>query len=192
MRGEPILTTVGFVADDHHVFALGQGGKYLLASLKPELLDGCEDDATRGAAVQQATQLFAAVGLHRHLPYQVGVLAEGLEQLAIEVVAVRDHNDGRVLQFRRHEQHRGTADHLDGFTRALGMPHHATLAVAARGRSADNALGHGQHRVELVVTRDFLDQDALVLEQNEVAQILQKKVFSEHPADEGLQLLLLA
>jgi hypothetical protein len=63
---------------------------------------------------------------------------------------------------------------------------------AATGARPHHLLDRRPHRVELVVAGDLLDQPAVVLEQHEVAQVVEQHGRGEHAADQGLQLVELA
>lgn len=99
----------GLVGDDDDVGAAGQLG--MRSVFAPELLDGREDDAAHIDAEVRA-QILDAVGANRGSSQGAAMLGEGAEQLVVEIVAVGQHDDGRVAECRRQlkltdeEQHR--------------------------------------------------------------------------------------
>jgi hypothetical protein len=134
--------------------------------------------------------------LHRLFAQQVLRQREHAEQLAVEVVAVGDDDDGRV--FHRHVLHHagGEAGHRDALAAALGVPHHAALAAGER-RAVGSRRGHHladrrAHRVELVVAGDLLHQPAIVFEQHEEAQIVEQHRRREHAAHQRFEFVELA
>ena len=133
---------------------------------------------------------------------------KSLEQLAVQIVAVGHHHDGRVLHLRLLHQLAGESSTMEmllpepwvcqtmpplrepGSTlcrkwRALRI---CLVVAAARGRD-HRGLHRLAHRVELVIAGDLLD-DAVValLEQDEVAQVIQQQLGREEAAHHLLQL----
>ena len=77
----------------------------------------------------------AVLGLLRRLPQQVLAHAEGAEELVVEVVAVGQHDERRVLHRRVLDDLARIERHQQALARALRVPDHADLAVAVRARS---------------------------------------------------------
>ena len=96
---EVVLAAVRLVGDHHDVAALGERRVPVALLLGEELLDGREHHAARGDR-QQLPQVRAALGLHRRLAQQVRAAREGAEELVVEVVAVGEHDERRVLHRR--------------------------------------------------------------------------------------------
>ncbi len=97
--------------------------------LREELLDRGEHHAASGHR-EQLAQVGAALGLHRRLAQQVLAAREGAEELVVEVVAVGEHDDGRVLHRRLADDAAGVERHRQALARALRVPDHADPPVA--------------------------------------------------------------
>ena len=82
------------------------------------------------ATLQQLAQVRAALGLHRRLAQQVLAAREGAEELVVEVVAVGEHDEGRVLHRRLADDAPGVEGHRQALARALRVPDHADAPVA--------------------------------------------------------------
>ena len=85
------------------------------------------------ARSSSSLQVLPALGLYRRLPQQGASGGEGVEELVVEVVAVGDHDDGRVGQARLTDQRAGQHQHGQRLARALGVPDHAAATVARPG-----------------------------------------------------------
>jgi hypothetical protein len=96
---EVVLAAVGLVGDDHDVargrrarerspFSSGKNFWMVVNTTPPE------------ATAEQLAQVRAALGLHRRLAQQVAAAREGAEELVVEVVAVGEHHQRRVLHRR--------------------------------------------------------------------------------------------
>ena len=94
---EAILGAVRLVGHHHDIRARGQHREAVFILARHELLDGGKDNAATGAVGQLLAQVTAGSHLHRLLTQQILRQREHAEQLAIQVVAVGDHHDGRVL-----------------------------------------------------------------------------------------------
>ena len=131
------------------------------------------------ATCKQLPQVRAALGLHRRLAQEVLAAREGAEELVVEVVAVGEHDDGRVLHRRLADDPPGVEGHRQALARALRVPDHADAPVTRlaagppAGLVAARGLGHAVglalqlggsqrlahrhlHRVELVVAGHLL------------------------------------
>ena len=111
------------VGDHHDVVALGKRRMPVALVLWEELVDGGEDHTARGD-LQELPQVRAALGLHRRLAQEILTAREGAEELLIEVVAVGEHDDGRVLHRRLADDASGVKGHRQALARALRMPDH--------------------------------------------------------------------
>ena len=80
--------------------------------------------------VQQLAQVRPALGLHRLLAQQLVAAAEGAEELVVQVVAVGDDHQRRVLHGRVQDHPPGVKGHGQALARALGVPDHADALVA--------------------------------------------------------------
>jgi hypothetical protein len=69
----------------------------LLRRIGQKLLNGGEDDPARLPAFEQLPKVGAALGLNRLLPQQLAAAGEDAEELVVQVVAVGQHDNGRVL-----------------------------------------------------------------------------------------------
>ncbi len=89
---EVVLAAVRLVGDHHDVPALRQLGMAVALLFRKELLDRGEHHAAR-LYVQLGTQVGTAAGLGRGLPQQVPAAGERAEELIVEIVAIRQHDD---------------------------------------------------------------------------------------------------
>ena len=137
---------------------------------------------------------------------QVSCRAEGLIQLAIEIITVRHHDDGRIVHLRLLQQLTRITDHGNTLTRTLGVPNHTRLArtrhyLVAIGRTLLSHLPWPRrdhrhphclaHRMELVISGDLLDDGvAIVFKQNKVADVVQQQLAIKEAPDDFLQLIL--
>ena len=71
---------------------------------------------------QLGAQVGTALGLGRRLPQQVLAAGERPEELVVEVVSVRQHDDRRVLHRRLADDPSGVEGHGQALARALGVP----------------------------------------------------------------------
>ncbi len=176
-----------------------------------ELLDRREHHAARFDG-EFRPQVGAALGLDGRQPEQVGAAREGGEQLIVEIVAIRQHDDGGVFHRQVAHDATGVERHRQALARPLGVPDHADPAVAkGAGRLAARlvaagrvAVGHrllqrcraqglgdgGLHGVELVVPGHLLDQGAaaIVLEHDEVADQREQPAPVEDTFEQHLEL----
>ena len=115
--------------------------------LGEELVNGSEHHPAHRHG-EQLPQVRPALRLHRRLAQQVLAARKGAEELVVEVVAVGEHDEGRVLHHRLADDAAGVESHGQAFARALGVPDHADTPVsgiAARALPrlvAALALGH--------------------------------------------------
>ena len=184
---------MGFVSNHDDVVAVRKHWEHVLVFAGHELLDGGEHDATGGPVAQQLAQRLPGGCLHGLLAQQVLRQAEHPKELAIQVVAVGDDDDGWVGHggFLHHAG--GKAGHGDALAAALRVPHHTALTFLV-GCTVGARCGHHMtngcsHRVVLVVARHLLYQAAVILEQDEVAQVVQQHLRVEHAVHQGLQLV---
>ena len=110
---EVVLAAVRLVGDDDDVAPLRQRGVRVAPVLRVEFLDRGEHHAARGDR-QLLAQVGAALGLRRRLSEQVLAAREGAEELVVEVVAVREDDDGRVLHRRLARDRAGVEGHRTG------------------------------------------------------------------------------
>ena len=133
MAGEPVdevvLAAVGLVGDDHDVAPVRQHGVGVALLLGVELLDRGEDDAP-GIHRELAAQIGPVLRLHRRLAQQVLAAGEGAEELVVQIVAVGQHHDGRVLHRRLADDGAGVEGHSQALAGALGVPDDADAAIA--------------------------------------------------------------
>ncbi len=205
---EVVLAAVRLVGDHHDIAPLGKRRVSVALLLGKELVNGGEHHPARRYAEQPA-QVRAALGLHRRLAQQVLAARERAEELVIEIVAVGEHDDRRIL-------HRWLADdaarverHRQALARALRVPYHADASVpgfaaglpprfvtpdlfgrAAQFRRPQCLRDRHLHGVELVVARHLLHDApaAVVLEHDEVAREVEKAPRLAQSLDHDLQL----
>ncbi|MNF62263.1 hypothetical protein D3C84_439400 [compost metagenome] len=72
------------------------------------------------------------------------------------------------------------------------MPDHPALMAAAGTRGGDHLLNGGAHGVELVIAGNLLHQPAVILEQHEVAQVIEQHLRRQGTPYQGFQLVELA
>ena len=96
---------------------------------RKELLDRGEHHAAR-LDRQLGAQVGTAAGLGRGLPQQVLAAGERAEKLVVEVVAIRQHDDRRVLHPRLADDSAGKEGHGQALARPLGVPDDADAPVA--------------------------------------------------------------
>ncbi len=138
---------------------VGKHRKRIFVFTRHELLDGRKHNAAGGTVGDLCAQILASAGLHLLLALQVLREREDTKQLSGEVHRRSLHHAG------------GEAGHGDALAAALRVPDHATLVARAKTRCRDHLLEGRAHRVELMVAGNFLDQRAIILEQDEEAQV---------------------
>ena len=117
------------VGDDDNVAAFGERRVGGLAGLGRKLLDGREHNAA-GRAGQRLLQILAAFRLLRGLAEQVAAHGKSAEQLVVEVVAVGDDDNGRVLHRRVGDDLSGIERHQQALAGTLRVPDDANALVA--------------------------------------------------------------
>ena len=172
-------------------------------------------NTTPPEATEQLGAQVGAVGrLHRRLAQQLVAARERAEQLVVQVVAVGEHDDGRVLHRRAQDHPAGIERHRQALAGALRVPDHADAPVAllAAGRrpgvvaarssakpcacassariAPQRLLQRDVDGVELVVARHLLDElaAARVLEHDEVPDQIEEAALLEHAFQQHLQL----
>ena len=168
-----ILRAMCFVGDDHNVVPVGEYREGIFILAGHEFLDSRKDDAAGWPITQLGAQVLPGADLNWLFAQQVLRKGEDTEQLAVEVIAVGDDNDGRVLHRRFLHHAGGKAGHGDALAAALRMPDHATFLTATRARGSNILVDGGAYGVELVIPGDLLNQRAVILEQNEKAQVVE-------------------
>ena len=114
LAAESMLAAVRFIGNDDDVSPPTQLGHHL-ALFRHEFVNRREHHAATRPD-QQLAQMLAPAGLHRRLAEDVRAALELAEKLVIEIVAIGQHNQRRVLHRR--------------------MPHHA------RGEDGSERRGH--------------------------------------------------
>ncbi len=69
----------------------------LVGFVRPELLDGGEDDAA-GRNAEELAEVFAVFGLDGWLKQGFVAAGEGAEELVVEIIAIGEDDDGGVAQ----------------------------------------------------------------------------------------------
>lgn len=151
--------------------------------------------------------------MHGRLADEIRAEGEGAEELVIEVIAVGDDDDGGVLHGVVEDDASGVKRHGEAFAGALGVPDDADALVAgcagADGRGEVAGIGRfvnprGSEQlagaqglvdsdvdgVELVVAGHDLTRltAAVILEDDEVADVLEEAGGLEKAVDEGIEL----
>ena len=104
-----------FVGDDHDVPAVGEGRHALTFLLGHELLDRSEYDAS-AADLKEVAQLIAAVCLLGLLADDLIAAVELPEELVIQIVAIGQDYDRRVLHGRVLGHTAGIEEHREALS----------------------------------------------------------------------------
>ena len=207
---EVVLAAVRLVGDHHDVAPIRQQRMPVTLLLGEELLNRREHDAA-GLHRELHPKVGAALRLDGRQPEQVGAAREGGEQLIVEIVAVREHDDRGILHRQVAHDAAGVERHRQALARPLGVPDHADAPVAAdAARLAARfvaavrvATRHclqcccpqrfgngGLHGVKLVIPGHLLGQGsaAVVLEHDEVADKRQQPARDADPFEQHLEL----
>ena len=124
----------------------------------------------------------------RGLAQQVLAHAEGAEQLVVQIVAVGQHHQRRVLHRRVLDDLARIERHQQALARALRVPDDARLAVATRRGRCKRACHRLPHGVELVIAReDFDDIASRVAEDDEILHQVEEAAAVEHALEHRLQ-----
>ncbi len=208
---EVVLAPVGFVGDDHDVAPVRKLWVAVALLLGEELLDRGEDDAVRLPPLEQLAKLRPALGLDRVLSQEVPAAAEDGEELAVQLVAVGEDDDGGVLHSGLADDATRVEDHREALARALRVPDDADAPVAGSpsglapclvpafllsdgcsldARRSQSLFYRHIDGVKLVVAGYVLGElpAPFVLEYDEVAHELEEPALLEHPLDEHLKL----
>ena len=116
---------------------------------------------------------------------------KGGEELIIEVVAIRENHDGRVLHGWLEDQLAGVEHHRQALARALGVPDNADLAISAL-RAGAKGLGDGAaNRKKLMISGELLyEAVAVVLERGEMADEINEMSWGKDAPDKDLERLV--
>src|SRR5437773_10068605 len=110
------------------------------------------------------------------------------EELVVEVVAVRQHYEGRVLHRRMLDDLPGVEGHRQALAAPLGVPDYAHAPVPGLGRGPDRAGHRLFDGVELMVGCELLgDARAVGLEDYEVAYEIEEPGPLEDALDKDLE-----
>ncbi len=140
---------------------------------------------------------------------QALAIAEGLEELLVEVVAVGEHHDGGIVHFLSQHQFARVKDHRKALAAALRVPDDARAFIAnglffdagqaifggvfthgfvVGGGSADGGCNGFVDRVILMIGGDLLDRlFSCMLKHNEMTDDIQHGLFVEQALDHRLQ-----
>ena len=88
------------------------------------------------ATCSSSPQVVAALGLHRRLPQQFVAAREGAEELVVQVVAVGEDDDRRVLHRRMQNQPPGVEKPSSGSCPILACARPRRIGLSPRGRVA--------------------------------------------------------
>ena len=206
-----ILGTVGFVGDDDDVLARRER-RQLGVFLRQKLLDRGEDHAAAGDG-EQFAELVPTVGLHGRLAEDFVAALKLPKELIVEIVAVGEDDERRVLHHRVPHDACGVEEHRKTLPRTLRVPDDTGAAVAlfaavhAAGpvsallfRDGTGQRGHaagahgfldgGVDGVELVVAGNDLVQPVTLgvfLEDDEVLEQIEETAPLKHAAHEHFE-----
>ncbi len=141
------------------------------------------EDHAAARHLQQFAQPLPALRLHRHLAQHFVAALELAEELVVQVVAVGQQHQCRILHRRMPHDARGVEQHGKALAATLRVPDHARAAVAgfaavhpaspvvpglarrlirSHAAGAHRFLDRCVHRMELMITGDDLVQSAAV------------------------------
>ncbi len=187
-----VLRSVCLVGDYHDVGSIREHWEVPVCVPvflgQTELLHRREDDATRCLRAQQLTKVLTGLGLHGCLRKSASWCEDFVEQLIVEVVPIRQHDDGWVCHSRMAHHLADVEQHFQALSAPLGMPDDPSTTVSPLHRREGRV--HGLvDSVELVVLGKTLDDAAsLVREADEVADEVQEASRLENPSHEDLHL----
>ncbi len=183
---EAVLASVGLIGDDDDVPPVGEPGKGVPLLLRQELLDRGEDNAAGGPR-QVAAELCPIFHLDRSLAQQLLARREHAKELIVEVVSVRDDDDGRVLELRSEDELAREEGHGEALAGPLGVPDDAAPAVPVRAGCSDSRGDRLPGSVELVVAGDDLPNLGVVLERDEVPDEVEEAALLKDALGRHLQ-----
>ena len=151
--------------------------------------------------IEQLPEVVAALRLHRHLAEDLSTALKLPVELIIEVVAIGEHDERRVLHRRVADDAGGVEKHRKALPAPLRVPHHpgapiAQLSTARRpvGRSqatgSDRLANSRADGVKLVVAGDDLMKGpgvGVFVEDHKVLEELEKPAPLKHAPQERLQ-----
>ena len=202
---------MGFVRDDDDIASLGEGlvGRVLLGS---ELMDRREDDSAAGT-VQEFPEMLPALSLNGHLSQRLMTPLKLPEELVIQIIPVRQHDEGRILHRRMTGHPTGIKEHREALAASLRVPDDTGTAITQRpllhrsgpvgsliilGSSlfghatrTDRLLDGHIHGVELVIACDDLVDCPVIrilLVGHEMLQQSEEASWVKDPTDQHLQL----
>lgn len=175
---EAVLGAVRLVDHDDDVRSRGEL-RELIPLLRSELLDGREHH-TPDLPVELDLQVLDAFDLDRILAQQIAAAPEGSEQLVVQIVAIGQDHQGRVLQLGQMHDAAGQKCHQERFAGALRVPDHTALAIKVPGRQdRPHRLTDG---MKLMIAGGLLDRAlAIILEHHEPAQHVQQNAAVQYP-----------
>ena len=207
---EVVLAAVGLVGDHDDVAPVREDRVPVALLFREELLDRREDHAARRNC-ELGAQIAAVRRLHGILAQEVAATREGREELVVEIVAVGEHHDGRILERGMQNQSARVEGHRQALPRTLRVPHDADppipglcVSLGTRGieagkrlladsialaRRTQRLLDGDIDRMELVITGHLLDELAgpFVLEDEEVAQQREEAARLEDALDHHVE-----
>ena len=203
---EIVLTAVRLVRNHHNVPTLRQRRLLPAPALRKELLNRRENHPARRPP-QPRPQIRPTLRLLRPLPQHIRAARKRREQLAVQIVAVRQHHNRRIAHPRIPRNRPSVKRHRQTLARTLRVPDHpdptipplparaARLVTPARLRnsrllrSPHRLLHRVPHRVKLVIPSQLLRRrPAVVLEHDEIAYQRQQTRRLAHALQQHLQL----
>src|SRR5208283_2423966 len=125
-------------------------------------------------------QVLAGFSLNGILPHKLAACGESAEKLVVQVIAIRQDDQGGVGHPRMLDDFPGIENHGQAFPASLGVPDHAHAPISPWPRRFQRAAYRFVDGMELVIAGNLLfEQTFCVLEDNEVADQIEKAPLLE-------------
>src|SRR5207249_7578475 len=126
---EIVLAAMRLVSNDDDIPAVREHRVPVPRLLREELLNRREHNAA-GCYRQLGAQIGTVDGLHRRLTQQITTSSERAEKLIVEVVAIGNHDDRRVLHLGMQDHTPRIEGHRQALAGTLRVPDNPNPAVA--------------------------------------------------------------
>ena len=188
-----VLAAVRLIGDDHNIAPCRKHRMGIALLLRKKLLDRRKHHAP-GRHRELLTQISASTRLRWRLTQQIPTTRKRTKKLIIQIVAIRQNHNRRILHHRIPNNSPGVKSHRQTLTRPLRMPHHANPPITRRTpwllarliastpfcnptprllqcHRTPRLTHRHPHRVKLVIPRHLLHQHtaAIILKNNKIA-----------------------